>query len=89
MKNILAPAAPVRVEVPAPAGAPASPVCPRVRVGVLDPDPASVKILPVDVLDGVFRVALVVNLHEPVLTLKRHQSDSDVLTRCLWLHHSP
>ena len=72
MKTILAPAAPVRVEVPAPAGAPAPPVRPGVRVGVLDPDPASVKILPVDVLDGVFRVALVVNLHEPVLTLKRH-----------------
>ena len=89
MKAILAPAAPVCVKVPAPAGAPASPICPGVRVGVLDPDPASVKILPVDVLDGVLRVALVVNLHEPILTLKRHQSDSDVLTRFLWLRHSP
>ena len=89
MKTILSPPAPVRVEVPAPAGAPASPVCPGVRVGVLDPDPASVKILPVDVLDGVFRVALVINLHESILTLKRHQSDSDVLTRCLWLRHLP
>ena len=39
-----------------------------------DPNLASIKILPVDVLDCVLRVLLVVNLHEPVLTLNTSAS---------------